>query len=89
MPFASTPNLVAGGTIRPYRLQPGAVVLVEAGGSITRGAQVKSDGDGKCVTLATSGTTVQEAAGICLESAASGTIVRILWQPSQIRPALS
>lgn len=134
MPFASTPSIVAGETIGPYRLvecstaadntglqaganarcigvasgdtkqfdsanhaedgdsvslQPGAVVLVEAGGTIARGAQIKSDGDGKCVTLATTGTTVQEAAGICLESAASGTIVRVLWQPSQIRPALS
>ncbi|QDP54670.1 MAG: hypothetical protein Tp1124DCM412911_6 [Prokaryotic dsDNA virus sp.] len=134
MPFASTPNLAAGGTIRPYRfvkcstaadntgleaddneraigvasgdtkshdsanhaedgdqisLQTGAVVLVEAGGSITRGKQCTSDADGKATAATESGTTVQEIAGICLESAASGTIFRMLWQPSQWRPALS
>tara|TARA_R110002012_G_scaffold211148_1_gene381948 strand:+ start:312 stop:716 length:405 start_codon:yes stop_codon:yes gene_type:complete len=134
MPFASTPNIVAGETIAPYRfvecstaadntglmagdnarcigvssgdtkqfdsanhaesgdqvsLQMGAVVLVEAGGTIARGKQVTSDANGKATAATETGTTVQEIAGICLESAASGTIFRVLWQPSQTRPALS
>ena len=70
-------------------LQPGFVLMVEAGGSITRGGRVKSDANGKAVAVATSGTTNQESLGQALESAAAGEIIRIYWNPQVIRPAVS
>ncbi len=69
-------------------LQPGNVVWVEAGGTITRGGRTKSDADGKAVAVATTGTTNQESLGHALESAASGEIIRLYWNPQVIRPAL-
>jgi len=129
------PNLVAVGTIRPYRavaptgsadnacgesnannlslgvvsgdtksfdsanhaeaddqvsLQTGNVLLIELGsGGATRGNGLKSDADGKGVEVATSGATLQYHLGVALESGAEGAIVRMLWQPQAIRPALS
>jgi len=70
-------------------LQPGVVVMIELGGSVTRGNSVKTDADGAAVEVATSGTTNQYHLGIALESGSSGEIVRMLWQPQTIRPALS
>ena len=129
-----SPNLAAGGTIRPYRfvkvstaadntgleadanevccgvaagstrqfdsanhaesgdsitLQPGNIVMIEAAGAITRGSRIKSDANGAGVVALGTGTTTQYTAGIALETAASGTITRMLWQPSADRPALS
>ena len=129
-----TPNLVAVGTIRPYRavaptgsadnacgesnannisygvvsgdtkshdsanhaeaddqvsLQTGNVLLIETGGTVTRGNGIKTDADGKAVHAATSGATGQNHIGIALESGASGAIIRMYWQPLVVRPALS
>jgi len=128
------PNLVAVGTIRPYRavaptgsadnacgesnannlslgvvsgdtrsfdsanhaeaddqvsLQTGNVLLIECGGSVTRGNSLKTDADGKAVEVATSGATLQYHMGVALESGASGAIIRMYWQPQAVRPALS
>ena len=128
-----TPNLVSGGTIRPYRfvkldtsednagiesdandtvigvssgdtkshdsanhaedgdqisLQTGNVLLIEAGTSITRGAPLESDADGKA-TNQTVNTTSRRIGGFALESGASGAIIRMLWQPYFIRHNLS
>ena len=66
-----SPNLAAGGTIRPFRF---VKVSTAAGAAV--------------VALGT-GTTTQYTAGIALETAASGTITRMLWQPSADRPAIS
>jgi hypothetical protein len=60
----------------PITLQGGDVVLVEAGGNITRGAMVESDSDGKAITQSsTSGLNYNGY--VSLQSAASGTIIRI------------
>jgi len=60
----------------PITLQGGDVVLVEAGGNITRGAMVESDSDGKAITQSsTSGLNYNGY--VALQSAASGTIIRI------------
>jgi hypothetical protein len=66
-------HAVAG---QPITLQGGDVVLVEAGGNITRGAMVQSDADGKAVTAGvTAGLNYQGY--VALQSAASGTIIRV------------
>jgi len=60
----------------PITLQGGDVVLVEAGGNITRGAMVESDSNGKAITQSsTSGLNYNGY--VALQSAASGTIIRI------------
>jgi hypothetical protein len=70
-------------------LQPGVVLMIECGGTITRGNSLKTDADGKAVEVATTGTTNQNHIGIALESGASGEIIRMFWQPQTVRPALS
>lgn len=60
----------------PITLQGGDVVLVEAGGNITRGAMVESDSDGKAIT-ATTTTGLNYQGYVALQSAASGTIIRV------------
>jgi hypothetical protein len=66
-------HAVAG---QPITLQGGDVVLVEAGGNITRGAMVQSDADGKAVT-ATTTAGLNYQGYVALQSAASGTIIRV------------
>jgi len=60
----------------PITLQGGDVVLVEAGGNITRGAMVESDSDGKAITQSST-TGLNYNGYVALQSAASGTIIRI------------
>jgi len=67
-------HAVAG---QPITLQGGDVVLVEAGGNITRGSMVQSDSDGKAVVAATSPAGLYYQGFIALQSAASGTIIRV------------
>lgn len=73
----------------PVSLQPGNVVLIECGGTVTRGNGLKTDADGKAVEAAGSGATNQNHIGIALESGSAGAIIRMYWQPLVIRPALS
>ena len=135
MTHQSIPNLVAGDTIRPYRmvrivntednlgmeanehdimagvaagstrshdsanhaedgdtitLQPGVVVLMEAGGAITRSHLVECDEEGRAVQETTSGTANRSIGGIALESAGgAGEVIRVLWRPAFRRHALS
>jgi hypothetical protein len=63
-------------TGQPITLQGGDVVLVEAGGNITRGAMVQSNADGKAVTAATT-AGLNYQGYVALQSAASGTIIRV------------
>lgn len=60
----------------PITLQGGDVVLVEAGGNITRGAMVESDSDGKAITQSST-AGLNYNGYVALQSAASGTIIRI------------
>lgn len=60
----------------PITLQGGDVVLVEAGGNITRGAMVESDSNGKAITQSST-TGLNYNGYVALQSAASGTIIRI------------
>jgi len=71
------------------RLQPGAIVRIECGGTVTVAANVKTDADGKGVAAAGTGATNQYVLGPALENGASGTIIQVVWQPFVIRPALS
>jgi hypothetical protein len=60
----------------PITLQGGDVVLVEAGGNITRGAMVESDSDGRAITQSST-AGLNYNGYVALQSAASGTIIRI------------
>ena len=71
-------------------LQPGNVVLIEAGGAITRGGSVMTDDEGRGVAATPTGTANIYHLGIALETAGgAGEIIRMFWQPVVVRPALS
>ena len=63
----------------PITLQGGSdgTVLVEAGGNITRGSLVQSDSSGKAVVAVTTPAGLYYQGYVALQSAASGTIIRI------------
>ena len=69
-------------------LQMGTILMIEAGASITRGAALESDADGKA-TNQTVNTANRRIGGFALESGSSGEIIRMLWQPYFIRHNLS
>jgi hypothetical protein len=60
----------------PITLQGGDVVLVQAGGNITRGAMVQSDSNGKAVTAATT-TGLNYQGYVALQSASDGLVIRV------------
>lgn len=67
----------------------GSVCLLEAGsGGWTAGDELKSDADGKGVTRASTGTTVQNVGAIAFADAAAGDLSPVLVFRSSIRPAL-
>jgi hypothetical protein len=70
-------------------LQPGAIMMVECGGSVTRGNSLESNADGKAVAETASGTLNRHTVGIALESGSSGEIIRMIWRPKTTRHALS
>ena len=77
---------------QPFRLiGDGEQCLVEAGGVITNGQKLMSDGDGKAVAIATTGTTIQNSGAIALQSAsASGVMILVQVNALQkTRPALT
>lgn len=71
------------------RLQPGEIVLAEAGGTFNTGDNLKTDADGKVIVVATTGTTNQNAVAVALEDGADGKIVRVRREPKVIRPAIA
>lgn len=69
---------------------PGRVCkLVAGGGGWTAGDRLKSDADGKGVTIATTGTTIQHIGAIALESVSAGEKGDVLVVIYSERPALS
>lgn len=70
-------------------LQPGNVLQVECGGTVTRGTGLMTMAGGKVQNATATGATNIYHVGIALETGTDGTIVRMLWQPQTIRPALS
>ncbi len=60
---------------------------VEAGGSITRGAKVTADSDGKAVAAAPAQGVNNQVGGIAMVSASSGDIIPVLLIPHQIQGA--
>lgn len=70
--------------------QIGTIALVEVGsGGVTRGANVKSDADGKAILALTTGATMQWVGGQALASAAEGELAPILVHPFPHYPALA
>ena len=67
-------------------LQPGKIKWLEGAGAVSPGGQIKSDGDGKGVAVATSGTTTQLTVGIALETFASTKVSRMQWALQQFDP---
>jgi len=74
----------------PLSINPiGSVCLLQIGsGGVTRGDELKSDADGKGVTRATTGTTVQWVGAIALESAVEDELAKVMVVRYPMRPAI-
>ncbi len=82
----------AGESGDPVMYYPeGKVCLLEIGsGGVTRGANIKSDADGKGVLAATTGTTAQNHGALALESASEGELAKVLVKITpKVYPALA
>jgi len=66
----------------------GGVSQVQCGGTVTRGDRLKADADGKAVTIASSGTTIQNVGGIALRSGVDGDVIPAQVEIYSERPAL-
>ena len=60
---------------------PGMTAEVTLGGTVVEGGLVKSDGSGFAVAIATTGTTKQQIAGICLRGGGNGEVGLIFILP--------
>ncbi len=68
----------------------GDVCLLEAGDAITAGDRLKSDADGRGVTMASIGTTIQHYGARALQdAAAAGELIRVFVDLGSERPALA
>lgn len=74
----------------PIRLYgDGDICLLEYGGTVTAGERLKSDADGKGVSIATTGTTIQNIGAVAIEGGSSGEKRRVQIQIYSERPALA
>lgn len=71
-------------TFSPVDVAYGGEALVIAGGSITRGAPVVSDGSGNAVAITPGNTTVNRILGYAHESGDSGQFITVLVMPSVV-----
>lgn len=71
-------NIAVAGDSFNYHPEGNITVLEIGSGGITRGAEIKSDADGKGIAALTSGTTNQWVGAIALESAVEGELARVL-----------
>ena len=86
---ANATDIAASGDQFMYHPE-GNVCLLEIGsGGVTRGAQIKSDADGKGVLAATTGATMQWVGAMALETDAEGELARVLVKVFPIYPALT
>ncbi len=68
----------------------GDTCLLELGGTVAAGDNLKSDADGKGVAIATTGTTAQEIGAKALTSGASGEFIRVqVFRQTKVYPALA
>lgn len=85
-----TENLAAivGESFKAYG--DGEFCLIELGDTVDVSAEArcKSDGDGKAVPIATTGTTVQNLGGYALEDGIAGDLVRFQVEIGALRPAI-
>lgn len=63
------------------------IAEVEAGGTITRGAKVTADSDGKAVAAAPAAGVNNQIAGIAMVSASAGDIIDVLLAPFTMQGA--
>jgi len=87
--LVSTSNAATQGQYMKYYGE-GEVCLVEAGAAITRFDKVKADSVGRAVTIASSGTTLQNIGARALQSAAAaGELILVQVTPMRSeRPAI-
>jgi len=83
IPSASTYHAISGDPVAAYG--PGEQGLLSYGGSITRGARIKSDANGAGITIGTTGIAQNQGA-IALESGSAAELHNVLVQP-QLMPA--
>lgn len=87
IPSASTLAAASGDYLRVYT--EGEICLLKIGsGGCTAGDRLKSDGDGKGVIIATTGTTIQHFGAIALETAIENDLARVQIHVGSERPAL-
>lgn len=71
-------TLFDGDSGKPVSAQKDGIALVEAGGNITAGSHVKSDGDGKAVALTFSAAAdVPKDCGVALDTGSDGSFIRV------------
>ncbi len=70
-------------------IPPGQTAEVTLGGTVVEGGWVKSDASGFAVAIATTGTTKQQIAGLCLRGGASTEVGLVLVWPIPTFVALS
>ena len=67
----------------------GDTCLLELGGTVARNGGIKSDGDGKGVAVAITGTTIQNWGAIALESGVSGEKIKVKVHIAVVLPAVA
>lgn len=77
----------AGDSVKMFT--DGDVCLLEAGGTVTRGDLLKADANGKGITVASSGTTIQNYGAVALQSGAAGEKILVQARFGKVRPALT
>lgn len=88
-PTDSNPTAHAVATEAVMLHRVGAEALLDIGGNIAAGDRLKADANGKGVTMASTGTTIQHYGAIALESGADGDRIRVAIVIGSERPALS
>lgn len=63
----------------------GGIAIVEYGGSVTRGALLTADANGKAVTAAPAAGTNNRIIGIAMVSGVSGDLGSVLLQPGMVQ----
>lgn len=88
IPGITSTNAAESGQTLQLHIE-GEECLLELGGTVTAGAFVKSDADGKGVVALTTGTVLQEIGAVALDNGSSGEKIRVKIQIHRHRPAIA
>lgn len=88
IPDSTQGNAAISGQV-PRLYGEGDECLLELGDTVSAGAYLKSDADGKGVPALTTGTTVQNVGAIALQDGVSGALIRVAVHLERRLPAAS